>query len=377
MGGVAGYSFNSSFEDVSYTGVISGGTHLGGLIGYSDLNSEILNGNVIASITGDYYLGGITGFVESGFYLLDSSADVDIEGTEAIGGLIGYARGGYSASDIELNNSHWKGNLQSNVNEIYTGSVIAYAARFDDPTSYPYYTTVEPVVDESYGYFAAKLNGVNVVGRINAPTWDGDVNIPEPTSVLQNFASQRISGNTWAICSGLNGSNPYLLSLYPTDPCGVINPQRGILGLSSRVELEPKPVERIEKTIGFNDQTTLLKNAQIIFIQETEKTDLATVKAIEILPTANVRVILKAGEALQISLKSESKEPVELWVKSPDGTWLLAGVITFDKDGKAILPPLQFKSAGDYSLVLSKPTADSAKGSAPLNQTGSLLVAVS
>ena len=64
-------------------------------------------------------------------------------------------------------------------------------------------------------------------------------------------------------------------------------------------------------------------------------------------------------------------------MKSPDGSWLLAGVITFDKDGKAILPPLQFKNAGDYSLVLSKPTADSAKGSAPLNQTGSLLVAVS
>jgi hypothetical protein len=68
---------------------------------------------------------------------------------------------------------------------------------------------------------------------------------------------------------------------------------------------------------------------------------------------------------------------VELWVKSPDGKWLLAGVITFDKDGKAILPPLKFKNVGNYSLVLSKPTADSAKGSAPLDQTGSLLVAVS
>ena len=90
-----------------------------------------------------------------------------------------------------------------------------------------------------------------------------------------------------------------------------------------------------------------------------------------------MRLSAKAGEALQISLKSESKEPVELWVKSPDGSWLLAGVITFDKDGKAILPPLKFKNVGNYSLVLSKPSADSAKGSAPLNQTGSLLVAVS
>jgi hypothetical protein len=52
-------------------------------------------------------------------------------------------------------------------------------------------------------------------------------------------------------------------------------------------------------------------------------------------------------------------------------------VITFDKDGKAILPPLQFKNAGNFSLVFSKPSADSAKGSAPLDQTGSVLVAVS
>jgi hypothetical protein len=98
---------------------------------------------------------------------------------------------------------------------------------------------------------------------------------------------------------------------------------------------------------------------------------------LKITPTANARVNTKAGEALQISLKSESNEPVELWVKSPDGKWLLAGVITFGKDGKAILPPLQFKNAGDYSLVLSKPSADSAKGIAPLDQTGSLLVVVS
>jgi hypothetical protein len=115
----------------------------------------------------------------------------------------------------------------------------------------------------------------------------------------------------------------------------------------------------------------------ITFVESTEKIDLAKVKALEIAPTANVKVVAKAGEALQISLKSDSKEPVELWVKSPDGSWLLAGVITFDKDGKAILPPLQFKNVGNYSLVLSKPTADSAKGSAPLNQSGSLLVAVS
>jgi glutamyl/glutaminyl-tRNA synthetase len=155
------------------------------------------------------------------------------------------------------------------------------------------------------------------------------------------------------------------------------NPDRPKREREIREVKEARTPEKIEKSLGFKNETPLPKNAPIAFVEPNTKIDIANVKAVEIAPTANVKVTTKAGEALQISLKSESKEPVELWVKSPDGSWLLAGVITFDKDGKAILPPLQFKSVGDYSLVLSKPSADSAKGSAPLNQTGSLLVAVS
>jgi hypothetical protein len=80
------------------------------------------------------------------------------------------------------------------------------------------------------------------------------------------------------------------------------------------------------------------------------------------------RFAKKLGEGVTVKSHEE--------VKSPDGKWLLAGVITFDKDGRAILPPLLFKSAGDFTLVLNKPSTDSAKGTAPLNQTGSLLVEV-
>jgi hypothetical protein len=195
-------------------------------------------------------------------------------------------------------------------------------------------------------------------------------------------------GEAFSINPGLNFGQPYLVSLLCTyeNACGDNNNGNNPATdrpIRERVEREVREVaesripEKIEKSVGFKNETPLPKSAPITFVESTEKIDLAKVKAVEIAPTENVKVVAKAGEALQVSFKSESKEPVELWVKSPDGTWLLAGVITFDKDGKAVLPPLQFKSAGDYSLVLSKPSAGSAKGSAPLNQTGSLLVAVS
>jgi hypothetical protein len=141
--------------------------------------------------------------------------------------------------------------------------------------------------------------------------------------------------------------------------------------------METRTPEKIEKTLGFKNDTPLPKDAVIELLQSSDKIDIAKVKTLEITPNAIVKVNTKTEEALQISLKSESKAPVELWVLSPDGKWLFVGVITFDKDGKAVLPPLQFKNMGDYSLVFSTPSADSAKASAPLNLSGQVLVSVS
>ena len=376
LGGIAGYAEFSTIQDVSYSGEIDGLQNLGGIVGNAGYNTQIRRAKVIANITGDSYQGGVAGTVETGFYLSNTEVDVNLEGVEAIGGLVGYARGASAASDIEIENSYWKGSLMSSLGANYTGSAIAYAQRTDDSTA-PWYYTTYTVADPLYPWFAAKIDGNNVVGRVNSPEWMGTVVIPSTTSVLQNFSKERQIGNTWAICASTNGTNPYLIALYPSDPCKSRQPKGLILEKKIKEIIESKKIEIIEKTLGFMKETSLTKSAPIAFLEPAEKFEISRVRAVEIAPTANVKVSAKAGEALQISLKSESKDPVELWVKSPDGSWLLAGVITFDKDGKAILPPLQFKSVGDYSLVLSKPSADSAKGSAPLNQTGSLLVAVS
>ncbi|NCZ58449.1 MAG: hypothetical protein EBY75_09205, partial [Actinobacteria bacterium] len=66
----------------------------------------------------------------------------------------------------------------------------------------------------------------------------------------------------------------------------------------------------------------------------------------------------------------------------PKGGWSEADKQAFMLDNRLenlreVTQSYNLKNAGDYSLVLSKPSVGSAKGSAPLNQTGSLLVAVS
>jgi hypothetical protein len=40
-----------------------------------------------------------------------------------------------------------------------------------------------------------------------------------------------------------------------------------------------------------------------------------------------------------------------MWVKSLDNQYVLLGNITFDKDGKAMLPGIEFKKSGSYELI--------------------------
>lgn len=40
-----------------------------------------------------------------------------------------------------------------------------------------------------------------------------------------------------------------------------------------------------------------------------------------------------------------------MWVKSSDSQYVLVGDVTFDKDGNAVLPGIEFKKSGSYELI--------------------------
>jgi len=47
----------------------------------------------------------------------------------------------------------------------------------------------------------------------------------------------------------------------------------------------------------------------------------------------------------------EANKSLQLWVKSSDNQYVLLGDITFDKNGKAILPGIEFKKSGQYDFI--------------------------
>jgi len=369
VGGLVGYidgNVSNSFSHVE--GNVTGtGNDVGGLVGYigDDLSNSF--SHVGGNVSGINHVGGLVGSSDVRILNSHSMVEGDVTGSDSVGGLVGWIWGD---QEIITSTAVVEGIV------IGTGQFgnLAGTLYGTPPDTYLITTSYTSVYGTTYQYAGDGIGSsldLNVLAMRTFPTILQTIN---PTSNPTTFIED----------SCYNNGNPYIFSLFESyeSSCngggGTPPPtRRERIEREFREVLETRTPEKIEKLDGFKKEATVTKDAAIAFVEPTEKIEVTKVKAVEIAATANVRVNAKADEALQISLKSESKEPVELWVKSPDGKWLLAGVITFDKDGKAILPPLKFKNVGNYSLVLSKPTADSAKGSSPLDQTGSLLVVVS
>jgi hypothetical protein len=373
-GGLAGkvdsHDVVNSFLSVG--GSISGSSNTGGFIGQTD--GDILNsiGYIGGGITGSDYVGGLTGQAGAGVILnTDIKVVGSVTGDDYVGGLSGYFANNFEGPHIDNSDIEIRGVLLGNSD---VGQLIG---RFFGGNIVSSYVSLGGMIggtsdSDLFGYIYPH-NSRTTSYTDTEKVWDIS-NLPAFPSFLQTI-NQGLTPTKFATNVCLNQGMPYLIqrsTSYANSCTSGSNSRKNRF----RTSVEARKVTKIESPIGFKNEISPSKALSFSFLSLREKIDLVKIKFVEISPKDNVKVTKKAGEALQISLKSEGKEPAELWVASPDGSWLLAGMITFDKDGKAILPPLQFKNAGDYTLVLNKPTEGSSKGSEPLNQTGSLLVEV-
>jgi hypothetical protein len=357
VGGLAGIAYSTisnSYADIA--GDVAGlQDRVGGLSGRSD--GDISNSHVLVggSVTGQVDVGGFVGFISNGVDVSNSYSQANVADSYA---EAGWFIGGFTnCGSCTILDSFSAGDVS---NELFDSVNVFGRSPYALPTAS--YSCAAEIID---GFLSCLVGG------------------DAPRPLISNLGADSLLGEEFTVDEFINSGMPYLISLRenyrnstPDEGDGGTSPRRDRLEREFREVVEAATPSKIEKTLGFKSDTTLPKDAVITFLQPTDKIDIAKVKSFEITPNAIVRVSTKTEEALQISLKSESKAPVELWVLSPDGKWLLAGVITFDKDGKAILPPLQFKNAGDYSLVFSTPSADSAKASAPFNIGGQVIVSV-
>ena len=418
VGGLVGLLDQGHVISNSYaTGDVTGDDNIGGLVGSLHLDASITNsyatGDVAATINdGSGDVGGLVGDAEGA--ITNSHASGDVTGFYDVGGLVGdlqnagsitnsYATGKTSAAGSDgswsngwgglvgessglISNSYATGNVVADYNY---GSLIGYLMLDESLDS-------QIVNSFATGSTNSANNGVTLDGEeelfglggfVGCAVEDGFEgyscldsyrSFPETTPSILSVVNTVDDGeeSAFEIVACKNNDLPSLSDLIDSYENTCITPSGSNRERRIRDFIQTTALTEIAKTLGFVISLKFPNDASIGFIKNEKELAISKILGAQKAADRVARTSIKVGEALQISYNFDSKDPIELWVKLPDGKWILAGVVNFDKNGKAVLPPKQFKVAGEYVLVLNKPSEESVKANAPLNQIGSLTVFV-
>ena len=116
---------------------------------------------------------------------------------------------------------------------------------------------------------------------------------------------------------------------------------------------------------------TLELQAQVIVLRQPETTNELTEQLMQL----QRPVAIMLSEELQIKLQYSSFSPLQLWIKDSTGKSIYVGDLTFDSEGKVVLPILLFTMLGQKELLLIK-SEDSDKLQNTQQQIGRLIINV-
>ena len=177
IGGLAGYSYNATISNSSSSATVSGGNHVGGLVGSS--YATITNSYSTGDVTGTEDVGGLAGSTSGD--ISNSYATGNVSGTDKVGGLAGNHSTGSTIS-----NSYATGDVTgtSSVGGL-TGVTLPYA-----------------VIENSYA--TGTVTGTEYVGAL-AGLYGGVITNSFYNKETAGVSSALGSGSSYGV-TGLTGS---------------------------------------------------------------------------------------------------------------------------------------------------------------------------
>jgi len=359
IGGLVGVSNGEIFESYT-TGAITGDQNIGGLVGSNDGN--VSNSFATGAISGNSQVGGLFGAFTNGSALaVNSYASGAIEGRgNNIGGFVGYLDSG------NIKNSYASGavNGDQNIggfvgwitgpnrllidNSFATGSVTGMTDG-----------TVGRFYGNNYGEISAFLSTFLGTGALtirpdetSETSFYGGPAAPSMLSTINNLIPDVTPGDKFGSDPCFNNALPYLFSIKDTfqSSCNIGNSGSFFIGNFSTI-LQTERVDRINYPKGFVLVKPDFSKINIELLPDEVNNSFAEITGIKTSTNQATQVFLKVGEDLQVSLNSEGKQPLQLWVRSLNGELILFGIITFDENGNAVLPAIEFKNSGQFEFL--------------------------
>jgi hypothetical protein len=398
VGGLVGSLYSGTILNSYSTGDVRGETTVGGLVGrvyeygenqagltyndlpYTDYKGLIENSYTTSTINlgnnGANRLGGLVGTFSGGkivnSYATAGGVGIDASsGCDHIGGLVGDGAGG--SGIIQDSFAFIEGGLSAGCGQVgglagsFSGSITDSFAFIGGVVSGG--NQVGGLVGVFYGDQALITGSYSSVGGLQAAndntligTLIGDYNgngtsinftevIPLPSlPSIVSIINTDDETEPFAVSSCFNSGLPYLTALTNSysNTCSVDEevsprfnfsflPTQAFNGLSRSDGFEVVKSDLSKLDLALLDQVKGDKGAQIIG---------GKLFSYQLLSTS-----LSASSLLQLEINFEANKSLQVWVKSSDDQYVLLGDITFDKDGNAILPGIEFKKSGQYELI--------------------------
>jgi len=362
VGGLVGSNYGT-ITDSSALGSVSGASSVGGLVGYNEY--PISNSYASGSASGNYSIGGLVGENYGPIANSYATGDVVASGAEA-GGLVGYHAG-------HISNSYSAGNVDGPYS---AGGLVGYNYNL---ISNSYATgsasgtfSIGGLVGDNYGtidnsYATGSVSGTEVDGLIvdvggfigfddgliiGESDASGSVNgIPsgmDPFTDIYLLAILNTGSVSFALDPGFNGGRPYLISNRPIDEVVVEDDLRIDIDFNF---LPTQVLTALNKSVGFEAAKSDLNKLDLAFLDQVKGEKSAPIIGAKLFANQSLTTSLSIGSLLQLEINFAGNKALQMWVKSLDGQYVLVGDVTFDKDGNAVLPGIEFKKSGSYEFI--------------------------
>jgi hypothetical protein len=310
VGGLVGY-LGGTLENTYATGIVIGNASVGGLVGETGgFAADISNSYAAGTVTGvANYVGGLVGYSDVG--ITNSFATGDVEGGDYVGGLVG-------SNDATIFNSYASGNVTAPLDSVVGG-----------------------LVGSNYGFVLSSYASSDVNG---APCAEDcySLNDTELLEILNTGDGDDI----FALNPSINSGRPYLISNPPlADEVVEISAWNNFSFLSTQV------LDSLKKSVGFKAAKSDLSKLDLALLDQVKGGKSAQIIGGKLFSYQSLSTSLSVGSLLQLEINFEANKSLQVWVKSSDDQYVLVGDITFDKDGNAVLPGIEFKKSGQYELI--------------------------
>jgi hypothetical protein len=343
-------SYSTSTINIGYNGA----NRLGGLVGIFSggkiVNSYATAGGLgIDASSGCDHIGGLvgdgSGFGGAGSGIIQDSFAY-IEGNVSAGcGQVGGLAGSMGAGSMITNSFAYVGGNVSGGNQVGGLIGVFYGDLMDITDSYASFGTLQA---SEGSLLIGTLTGDNSSVYVDF-TEEQIIDLPSLPSILSVVNTDNET-EPFAVSSCFNSGLPYLTALTNSylNTCSIDEE------VSPRFNFSFLPTQAfngLSKSVGFEVAKSDLSKLDLAFLDQVKGDKSAPINGAKLFSYQSLSTSLSVGNVLQLEINFEANKSLQMWVKSSDDQYILIGDITFDKDGNAVLPGMEFKKSGSYELI--------------------------